>query len=117
MIGLKLSTEARDGLAVIRAEGEIDVYTAPMLREALAAAAGGSLVVDLARCELMDSTGLGVLVGALKVARASDHDVAIACAREKLLAIFRTTGLAKVFTIADSVDEAVAAVAGKAGGR
>jgi anti-sigma B factor antagonist len=59
--------------------------------------------------EFLDSTGLGVLVGALKRARAGGGSVGLACNQPKILKIFNVTGLEKVFTIYPSVDEAVAA--------
>jgi anti-anti-sigma factor len=65
---LGLAVEQRDGIAVVRVEGEIDVATAPQLRSFLAEvintdrAAG--LSVDLDRVTFLDSTGIGVLISA-----------------------------------------------------
>ena len=49
--------------------------------------------------DFLDSTGLGVLVGGLKKVRAHDGSLQLICTQERLLKIFRITGLAKVFTI------------------
>ena len=57
----------------------------------------------------LDSTGLGVLVGGLKRVRAHDGSLDLVCTQERILKIFRITGLTKVFGIHDSVDEAIAA--------
>jgi anti-sigma B factor antagonist len=95
---------------VVAVDGEIDVYTAPRLREKLAevSAAGQShLVVSLEAVAFLDSTGLGVLVGALKRVRAEDGFVRLVCNQERLLKILRITGLAQVFSIYDSVERAV----------
>ncbi len=54
--------------------------------------------------EFLDSTGLGVLVGGLKKVRAHDGSLHLVCTQERLLKIFRITGLAKVFAIHDSAD-------------
>ena len=55
--------------AVLQVTGEVDVYTAPMLRERireLAARGAVHLIADLGQVDFLDSTGLGVLVGGLK---------------------------------------------------
>jgi anti-sigma B factor antagonist len=96
---------------VIEVSGEIDVYTAPRLREALISlvdAGNFRLIVDMERVEFLDSTGLGVLVGGLKRVRAHDGSIDLVCTQGRILRIFRITGLSKVFDIYDSVDEAVA---------
>ena len=55
------------------------------------------LVVDMERVEFLDSTGLGVLVGGLKRVRAHDGSLDLVCTQERILKIFRITGLTKVF--------------------
>ena len=49
--------------------------------------------------EFLDSTGLGVLVGGLKRVRAHDGSLRLVCTQERILKIFRITGLTKVFPI------------------
>jgi ABC-type transporter Mla MlaB component len=66
--------------------GEIDVYTAPRLREAIVAAINAGhtqLVVDVEKVDFLDSTGLGVLVGALKKVRADGGTLDIVCTQER----------------------------------
>ncbi|NTW28710.1 MAG: STAS domain-containing protein [Coriobacteriia bacterium] len=90
-------------------DGEIDVYTAPQLRERIIAAIEGgctNVVVDLEGVGFIDSSGLGVLVSALRRAREKDGSVRIVCTRENILKIFRITGLDKVFPIFANVSEA-----------
>src|SRR5215468_7498602 len=106
---LSLSTRTVAGYRVLEVGGEIDVYTAPQLRERLIALVedGARLVVvDLARVEFLDSTGLGVLVGALKRLRGVNGELALVCAQERLLKIFRITGLDRVFRLFETVDAA-----------
>ena len=96
-------------MTVVHVGGEIDVYTAPLLRERLdqqVAAGRHHLVVDLEEVTFMDSTGLGVLVGRLKLVRDQDGRLRMVCTQERILKVFRITGLDKVFHIFDSVDEA-----------
>jgi anti-sigma B factor antagonist len=109
---LSLSTRTVDDHMVLEVGGEVDVYTAPRLRERLVElveAGSRSVVVDLGRVEFLDSTGLGVLIGALKRLRAAGGDLALVCNHERLLKTFRITALDRVFTLYDSVTAATAA--------
>lgn len=106
---LTLATREEDGRAVIAVGGEIDVYTAPRLRDRITELVGQGhydLVIDLEAVEFLDSTGLGVLVGGLKKVRAHDGSLELVCSQERLLKIFRITGLAKVFVITGSTSAA-----------
>jgi anti-sigma B factor antagonist len=90
----------------------VDVYTAPRLRERLVEIVdGGSrkVVVDLGRVDFLDSTGLGVLVGALKRLRATGGSFGLVCDREPLLKIFRITALDQVFPLYPTVSAAIGA--------
>ncbi|HWB66131.1 MAG TPA: anti-sigma factor antagonist [Mycobacteriales bacterium] len=109
---LTLSTKTEGDRAVVAVGGEIDVYTAPKLREQLVDLVGNGhyhLIVDMEKVEFLDSTGLGVLVGGLKRVRAHDGSLRLVCTQDRILKIFRITGLTKVFPIHDTVDEAAAA--------
>jgi len=111
-VDLSLATRPEGDRTVVEVGGEIDVYTAPQLRSALNdAVADGArhLVVDMTGTEFLDSTGLGVLVGGLKRVRTMDGDLELVCSSEKILKVFRITGLTKVFTIHPTIDEALGA--------
>src|ERR1700730_8873586 len=100
------------GFTVIAVGGEIDVYTAPKLREKLISrveAGSYELMVDMEGVDFLDSTGLGVLVGGLKRVRAHDGWIDLVCTQGRILRIFRITGLSRVFNIYDSVVDALAA--------
>ncbi|GAA2604658.1 anti-sigma factor antagonist BldG [Dactylosporangium fulvum] len=109
---LSLSTYASGDHTVLEVGGEVDVYTAPRLREKLVELVEqGSrhVVVDLSRVEFLDSTGLGVLVGALKRLRAVNGTFGLVCSHERLLKIFRITALDRVFSLYDTVAAATSA--------
>jgi anti-sigma B factor antagonist len=111
-VDLTLATSEVDGATIIAVGGEIDVYTAPKLRDKiteLVADGVYDIIVDMEAVEFLDSTGLGVLVGGLKKVRAHDGSLQLICTQDRLLKIFRITGLAKVFVIHDSADGALAA--------
>lgn len=106
---LGLDVRTVDSHSVVDVKGEIDVYTAPKLREKLIElVSDGSynVVVNLEGVDFLDSTGLGVLVGALKRVKAHDGSLSLVCTQDKILKIFKITGLTKVFPIHDSVEDA-----------
>ena len=108
---LTVATRREGVQTVISVAGEIDVYTAPTLRERLnELVADGEyhLVVDMGGVDFLDSTGLGVLVGGLKRARSHAGSLQLVCDQEKILKVFRITGLTKVFPIHASLDGALA---------
>ncbi|HNM96563.1 MAG TPA: anti-sigma factor antagonist [Marmoricola sp.] len=107
---LRLDTAQLGTAMVVGVGGEIDVYSAPVLRDKLSelvASGQHDLVVDLNEVSFMDSTGLGVLVGTLKKIRTHEGSMDIVCARPRLLKIFQITGLAKVFSIYDTREAAL----------
>ena len=108
---LTLATREVEGTTIVSVGGEIDVYTAPKLRDKITELVGAGvydLVIDMEAVEFLDSTGLGVLVGGLKKVRANSGSLQLVCNQDRLLKIFRITGLAKVFVIHDSAAAALA---------
>jgi anti-sigma B factor antagonist len=108
---LSLTARTVHGFTVLEIGGEIDVYTAPQLREELQRLVGdgvAGVVVDLSRVDFLDSTGLGVLAGIHRRLRGSEGSLRLVCNHERLLKIFRITGLDSVFDIYESVGAATA---------
>jgi anti-sigma B factor antagonist len=111
-LDLSLSTRSEGDCTVVEVGGEIDLYSAPRLRDQLIdLVADGKyhLILDMERVDFLDSTGLGLLVGALKRVEVHGGSLRLVCTREHILKIFRITGLTKMFPIHASVDEAVGA--------
>jgi anti-sigma B factor antagonist len=112
---LRLDVTDHDGIEVLSVHGEVDVSTAPRLRQQLVETASSghdSVVVDLDSVEFLDSTGLGVLVSGLKRFRTQGGDLHLVCNPPRILRVFEITGLTKVFAIHPTVDDAVSAARG-----
>ena len=102
------TTNLGDGLAVVVVGGEADLYTAPQLKKALAAALDGGaryVLVDLSSTTFIDSTTLGVLMGAVRRVRPEGGELAIACDDANIRRIFEITLLDRVFPIFDAPGE------------
>lgn len=101
-----------DDCAVLRVTGEIDVYTAPLLRERvihLVDDGARHIIADLRGVTFLDSTGLGVLVGSLKRLRSHEGSLRVVINADRILRILRITGLVNIFALHPSVQEAVSA--------
>ena len=85
---LKLGHYDKDGIGVVDVGREIDIYTAPRLRELLIDLVSKNnyqLIVNMDEVEFLDSTGLGVVVGGLRRVRAHDSSLDLICTRERIL--------------------------------
>jgi anti-sigma B factor antagonist len=97
-------------VVVIEPEGDLDLDTVTALRSAFTDAFEGGysdLVVVLDGLDFIDSSGLGVLVGALKRARARGGSVGLVCRSPFLTRTLKVTGLDRVFTVDESLDALV----------
>ena len=98
--------------AVLQVTGEVDVYTAPTLREQfqeLAAKGAVHLIADLGRVDFIDSTGLGALVGGVKRLREAGGSLALVISTPRVLRIFQITGLTKALATQPSMADAITA--------
>ena len=99
----------------MRVTGEIDMATAPRLRQHVVTVTSqkpAGLVLDLDRVDFIDSTGLGVMVGAAKRMRMIDGGFRIACAQPHIIQLFKLTRLNEVFDLYDSLEDALATIDG-----
>src|SRR5918911_4025645 len=102
--------QLQDGAYVISLSGEVDLYTAPEVKQQLLEVigqGGKDVVVDLSDTTFIDSTTLGVLVGGVKRLRPTGGQLTLVCSDRNITKIFEITGLDKVFPIYGSRDEAV----------
>ncbi len=108
---LGLTTSSRAPWTVLHVRGEIDMASAPQLRQEVVRVidrGDHDLVLDLTEVAFCDSTGIGVVVAAVKRARTAGGDVRVVCVNERLREMFAITRLDRVFDLFDLVDEAVA---------
>lgn len=111
MDAFALQTEDHGTCVVLAIAGEVDLGTAPELREKLfelVADGHRRIVIDLTATEFMDSTGLGALVAGLKRLRAHQGDMRLVCVTARIRKVFEITHVDRVIPMFDSVDAACA---------
>ncbi|TAM87573.1 anti-sigma factor antagonist [bacterium] len=112
---IKVSVRPSDGEArVVDLVGEIDVYTSPAVKEAITELIDDghyNLIINLEGVRYIDSTGLGVLIGALKRVREHAGSVNLICTNPQVKKIFDITGLVKIFGIYENEQSAIKALA------
>jgi anti-sigma B factor antagonist len=92
-----------EGRSVVALAGELDLATAPELRERLgliSEAGENEVTLDLTHLDFVDSTGLSVFVMAFNRAQAAGGSMLIANPSLAVMRIFEITGLTSIFTIA-----------------
>ena len=105
---IRIGRDDRPDWTVLTVTGQVDVATAPELRQALTEAQYGPrsrVALDLDGVEFLDSFGLGVIVGALKRARLHAGEVAIVCSRSRLLHLFEVTRLDRIVPVVATLDD------------
>jgi anti-sigma B factor antagonist len=101
-----------DDTHVIAVSGEIDLFTAPEFKQRVMApiAAGvDHVIVDLTETTFVDSSSLGVLIGAHRRLKSRGGRLVVACSSDAIVKTFRITGLDGVFKLVDSLDAALGA--------
>lgn len=108
-------SERRDGdVGIVSVSGEVDMYTAPQLKECLVDLIEGAatrIVVDLSAVTFIDSTALGVLIGGVRRLHAAGGAMSLVVTSRPVERVLSITGLDRVFSIHVTLDEALAALA------
>src|SRR5438309_6008804 len=108
---LDIQLDQGDGYTICRPVGELDAFTVSQFRQALAELASTPrLLIDMAGVPFVDSAGLGALIGGIRRSREMGGDVAVSCSRPTLTRLLRTTGFDRIVTVAETVEEAAAAL-------
>src|SRR3954464_11499711 len=96
---------------VVAVTGEIDLFTAPEFKQRMSAPIDdgrSNLIVDLSQTTFIDSSSLGVLIGAHRRLKLRGGELVVVSDSEAITKTFKITGLDGVFTLAASVEEALA---------
>lgn len=107
---LTVSSEVQHQVGIVVASGEVDLATVSGLRQAISdhlAAGLTLLVLDISAVTFMDSTGLGVLVGAGKKAAGLGGSMRLVCDNPRILRLLKVTGLSRALTVVPSREEAL----------
>lgn len=94
---------------VLDLTGEIDVYTSIALKQEITQVISDGakyIVAEMSKVEYLDSTGLGLLIGALKRLRENQGSLVIVSPNVRIVRVFEITGLYKIFNIYESLAEA-----------
>ena len=103
MIDLETKSELLEGgTCVVSVAGELDMYSAQRFKETLLGALGNapaSVIVDLTECEFIDSSALGVLIGAHNRLDALSVGLSIVTPNPSIRKVFEITGLDTLFVL------------------
>ena len=105
---MKIKTRRENDRFFIQVTGRIDVYTASAVGEAIqSAVADGALHVtlDLSSVSIVDSSGLGTLVGNAQTLSSLGGSIALTGMRPRLKRVLEITGLSRYFDIDTCMDE------------
>jgi anti-sigma B factor antagonist len=108
-LGIDLKTEDGGGTLIFKLRGSLDLATSPTVRAALSEATEkGShhLIVDLTQLEFLDSTGLGVLIGAHRRAAERGGSFRVVISDGPIARLLNITGLITVFAVYHSLEDA-----------
>ena len=110
-----VNAPAAGGVGVLAAGGEIDYAGSPLLHERIARhikAGTRHLIIDLSGATFIDSTAIGVLVGAVgSLRKACGGTLAVVCVHENVLKIFEISGLQAAIAMYPTREEAMSALA------
>jgi anti-sigma B factor antagonist len=99
---LKITEKRKDSLTEIYLDGEVDIYTSQNLKEKLYEvidATKQDIKINCADLNYIDSTGLGIFVGALKKAKDYNRNIYVSDLKENIKKLFFITGLDRLFII------------------
>ncbi|SFF10019.1 anti-sigma B factor antagonist [Bacillus sp. OV194] len=105
-MNLQIKHEETKGVHYLILAGEVDAYTAPKLKEVLVPLTeekNVQIMIDLQHIDYMDSTGLGIFVGALKSTKKNDSSLKLRGMTERVKRLFEITGLTEVMDIDNEV--------------
>ena len=111
---LGIDVQQVTGIPVLKVTGEIDIYTAPMFKQAvvnMVTEGSKNVIIDLSGVTFMDSSGFGTLLGATRRLRPSGGGLHLAAPNSTIQRMLRLTRLDSIMRIYDTIEEAARAVA------
>lgn len=102
MMNLQIDIEEQKNKTIVSLGGELDIYTAPSLKEKLLeliSEEGHTLEVDLENVSYMDSTGIGVFINVFKNATATKSHLRLINLTDRVSRLFEITGLDELIEI------------------
>lgn len=108
---VRVSSEQSGDARIVRAEGELDLHTAPTLQAEVDAALEHNpplIVIDLTKVDFMDSTGLSVIVATVAAMRERGGEVRVVTGADKITKVFTLTGVDQQVGLFGSLEEALA---------
>lgn len=107
---MEIVDEKMDRVNVLGLEGRLDASSAKDLKEKVGALVREkrlNLVIDMAAIDFIDSSGLGILISALRSVNKLGGDIKIASLQDQVRAIFELTRLHRIFEIFDEREDAI----------
>jgi anti-sigma B factor antagonist len=107
-MNLEINHVEKAGKQYLFLKGEVDVYTSVELKEILlllTRSAGNEVIVDLTEVSYIDSTGLGIFIGALKATNRYNSSLKLSGMIARVRRLFQITGLDEVIDIEESTRE------------
>ena len=101
-MNLAIDVQESQNRFTLKITGEIDVYTAPELKDQLlplTEVEGNAVEADLAGVSYMDSTGLGVFISAYKAAKEYDSYFELTHVQDRVSRLFKVTGLDEIMNV------------------
>lgn len=105
---MEINLREKNNFVFLDLKGEIDVYTSPKLKEKVIEEIEKgikNLIINLQEVSYIDSTGLGILIGALKRIKEREGKLYLIFSSTRLNRIFEITGLNKIFIIYPAEEE------------
>ncbi|MFI6099691.1 STAS domain-containing protein [Lentzea sp. NPDC051213] len=104
------ASQPADGVTVLAVSGEVDMVSAPSLRDAVmpGLSDGSTFVVDMTGVTFLGSAGLAVLVEAARLAQQQNAALKVVAKARAVTRPLEATGLGEVFNLHESVDSALA---------
>jgi anti-sigma B factor antagonist len=115
---LGIDVQNSSGHPVLHVTGEIDIYTAPLFKQAvvnLVSEGNKDVIIDLSGVTFMDSSGFGTLLGATRRLRPTGGGLHLAGPNSTIQRMLRLTRLDSIMRIYDSPEEAVKAIGSSSG--